>query len=182
VTKVLIHSCCAHCTAYTATYWKEQGYEVVAYWYNPNIHPPSEYEKRFIALKKLCREQDITLLVEEYDYGKYFNAIGSCEENRCFLCFKLRLDKTARTARQKKYNGFGTTLLISPHQEHELLKEAGQIAAEREGIQFCYTDLRKRYSESRRMTKPYQLYCQRYCGCVYSMWESWFTAQKQACR
>jgi predicted adenine nucleotide alpha hydrolase (AANH) superfamily ATPase len=172
VKKALIHSCCAHCASYTVDYWQEQGYEVTAYWYNPNIHPVTEHNKRLDSMRTLVKQKDIPLLVEEgYEYKEYFDRVAGDEENRCYHCFKLRLGKTAKTARENGFDAIGTTLLISPHQKHDLLKEIGRIEAESEGVEFLYTDLRKRYSDSRHTTKPMKLYCQRYCGCAYSKWE-----------
>jgi len=171
---VLIHSCCAHCTAYTANHWREQGYEVSALWYNPNIHPYTEHQQRLEAMKSLGQAVNLPLMVTEgYDIIDYFRQVVGHEKEpeRCQYCFRLRLSRTAETARQMNFSAFTTTLLISPHQKHDLLKEIGHKLAEETGIEFLYADLRKRYSDSRHLTKPLNLYRQQYCGCVYSEWE-----------
>lgn len=98
----------------------------------------------------------------------YFRQVVGHEFQRCQYCFRLRLSKTAETARQMDFNAFTTTLLISPYQKHDLIKEIGNQLAEETGIAFLYADLRKRYSESRHLTKPLNLYRQQYCGCLYS--------------
>ncbi len=169
---ILIHSCCAHCAAYTVDYWRQQGYEVSALWYNPNIHPYMEHQHRLEAMKSLAQEVDLPLIITEgYNIIEYFRQVVGREAQRCQYCFNLRLAKTAETACQMGFNAFTTTLLISPHQKHDLLREIGNNLAKEKGIEFLYADLRKRYSDSRRMTKGLDLYRQQYCGCVYSEWE-----------
>jgi len=169
---ILVHSCCAHCAAYTADYWRQQGYEVTTLWYNPNIHPYREHQYRLEAVKSLAQEMNLPLIVAEgYDVITYFRQVVGHESERCQYCFRLRLSETAEIARQKNFNAFTTTLLISPHQKHDLLREIGNQLAEEKGIDFFYADLRKHYSDSRRMTKGLTLYRQQYCGCIYSEWE-----------
>jgi predicted adenine nucleotide alpha hydrolase (AANH) superfamily ATPase len=170
--KVLINSCCAHCAAYTVEHWRQQGYEVSALWYNPNIHPYMEHQHRLEAMQTLAQEMSLPLIVTSgYDIIDYFRQVVGHEAERCRYCFRLRLSKTAETAKEKGFDAFTTTLLISPHQKHDLLEEIGNELAGERGIEFLYADLRKRYSDSRRMTKPLNLHRQQYCGCVYSEWE-----------
>jgi len=169
---VLVHSCCAHCAAYTAQYWREQGYEVTTLWYNPNIHPYMEHQHRLEAMQSLAQEINLPLIVTGgYDMINYFRQVVGHEADRCQYCFRLRLSKTVETAHQMGFSAFTTTLLISPHQKHDLLCEIGNELAEEAGVPFLHADLRKRYSDSRRMTKGLDLYRQQYCGCVYSEWE-----------
>jgi len=169
---ILIHCCCAHCTAYSVDYWRRQDYKLNAFWYNPNIHPYMEHQKRLEAMKSLAEELKIPLVIDEnYDMKKYFNMVACNEDRRCRYCFQLRLRKTAEAAVKLGFKAFTSSLLISPHQKHDLLLEVGSTIAEEKGINFLYADLRKRYSDSRRMTKPLGLYRQQYCGCVYSEWE-----------
>ena len=170
--KVLIHVCCAHCAAYTVEHWRQQGWEVGGFWYNPNIHPYTEHQQRLESMKSLAQEIDLPLIIDEnYDFIEYFRQIAGHEEERCRYCFDLRLAKTAETARQHGFDAFTTTLLISPHQKHDLIQETGSKIAAEYGPEFLYADLRKRYSDSRHITKPLNLYRQQYCGCVYSEWE-----------
>jgi len=111
------------------------------------------------------------IITEGYDIIDYFRQVVGHEPQRCQYCFRLRLLKTAETAYQKGFNAFTTSLLISPHQKHDLLREIGSKISKEKGIEFLYADLRKRYSDSRHMTKGLNLYRQQYCGCVYSEWE-----------
>ncbi|MBN1368162.1 MAG: epoxyqueuosine reductase QueH [Dehalococcoidales bacterium] len=169
---ILLHACCAHCTAYPVEYWRQQGYEVTAFWYNPNIHPFTEHQNRFEAMKKLSQEMKFPLIVVDgYDMPAYFRAVAGNEEDRCRYCFRLRLSKAAQVAKENSIANFTTTLLISPHQKHELINEVGDRIAAESGVAFLYADLRKRYSDSRHITKPMDLYRQQYCGCLYSEWE-----------
>jgi len=114
---VLVHSCCAHCAAYTIDYWRRQGYEVSTLWYNPNIHPYLEHQHRLEAMQSLAQEMNLPLIITEgYGIIDYFRQVVGHEAQRCQYCFKLRLSKTAETARQMRFSAFTTTLLISPHQ------------------------------------------------------------------
>ena len=168
----LLHCCCAHCAAYTVDYWRGEGYEVSAFWYNPNIHPYMEHQRRLEAMNYWAQEVGLPLIVADgYDMIDYFRQVVGHESQRCQYCFRLRLSKTAETARQMGFSAITTTLLISPHQKHDLLREVGRKLAEEKGVDFLYADLRKRYSDSRHLAKGLNLYRQQYCGCVYSEWE-----------
>ncbi len=169
---VLVHCCCAHCAAYTVDHWRQQGYEVSALWYNPNIHPYTEHQHRLAAMQSLAAEVNLPLIINEgYDMVNYFRQVVGHEAERCQYCFRLRLSKTAEMAHRMGFNAFTTTLLISRHQKHDLLREIGDEMAKEKGVEFLYADLRQRYSDSRRITKPLNLYRQQYCGCIYSEWE-----------
>jgi predicted adenine nucleotide alpha hydrolase (AANH) superfamily ATPase len=178
--KVLIHVCCAHCAAYTVDYWRQQGLEVSALWYNPNIHPYLEHQQRLESMKSLARQMNLPLIVAEgYDMVEYFRRVVGHEDQRCQHCFSLRLSHTAEIAREKGFGAFTTTLLISPHQKHDIIRETGARIAGEQGLEFLYADLRKRYSDSRHLTKPLNLYRQQYCGCVYSEWERYHNTKTE---
>jgi len=169
---VLVHVCCAHCAAHTINHWRERGYDVSAFWYNPNIHPYTEHERRLEAMKALAGQLSFPLIVSDgYEMVDYFRQVVGHEGERCRYCFRLRLSRTARAAHENDFGTFTTTLLISPHQKHELIHEIGITIGQENDVEFLYADLRKRYSDSRRLTKPLELYRQQYCGCVYSEWE-----------
>lgn len=177
--KVLLHVCCAHCAAYTVEYWRHEDYDLSAFWYNPNIHPYSEHQYRLESLKKLAQAMDLPLIIAEgYDMPEYFRRVAGKESQRCRVCFDLRLTRTAETARENDFDAFTTTLLISPHQQHDTLLKTGNLIAEEKSIRFLYADLRKRYSDSRHITKPMELYRQQYCGCIYSEWERYADQEK----
>jgi predicted adenine nucleotide alpha hydrolase (AANH) superfamily ATPase len=170
--KVLVHLCCAHCAAYTVEHWRREGCDVRGLWYNPNIHPFAEHQRRLESTLELARRLDLPLtVIEGYDMPEYFRQVAGHEAERCRYCFDLRLLVTAETAREEGCDAFTTTLLISPHQRHDLIRTIGEQAAAASGIEFLYADLRKRYSDSRHITKPLDLYRQQYCGCLYSEFE-----------
>lgn len=171
--EVMVHVCCVHCSAYTLQFWQRQGYRVAAFWYNPNIHPVEEHKLRLDAVKALAREMQVPLHVfPGYEPDIYFSRTGQNLAGRCLLCFELRLEQTAREARKRGYGAFSTSLLISPHQQHGGLMIKGHEIARKTGLVFLYSDLRRRYSDSRVMTKNGHYYRQHYCGCVYSLQES----------
>jgi len=175
---ILVHACCAHCTAYTIEHWRTQGYQLIALWYNPNIHPFTEHNLRLEAMKSLAHNMNFPLvIVEGYDFQEYFRRVAGHEEGRCALCFELRLQTVARKAKELGMQAFTSSLLISPHQKHELVKEIGAKVASENGTSFLYADLRKRYSDSRHITKPMELYRQQYCGCIYSEYERYAEQQ-----
>ncbi len=170
--KLLIHCCCAHCAAYTVTYFCNQGYDVSGLWYNPNVHPFTEHESRRKAVTELSNKLEFPLItIEDYEMPEYFRRVAGRETERCLLCFEMRLLKTADIAVNEGFDAFTSTLLISPHQKHDLIREIGNQVAQKHGTTFLYADLRKRYSDSRHFTKPLDLYRQQYCGCIYSEWE-----------
>jgi predicted adenine nucleotide alpha hydrolase (AANH) superfamily ATPase len=172
MSKVLVHICCAHCAAYTVEHWRREGHDVAGFWYNPNIHPFMEHQHRLESMQSLAQRTGLPLIVAGgYDMVEYFRRVAGHEAERCRHCFELRLARTAQAARAQGYDAFTTTLLISPQQKHDLIKDIGDEVAAEQGVEFVYADLRKRYSDSRHLTKPLDLYRQQYCGCVYSEWE-----------
>jgi len=169
---VLVHCCCAHCAAYTIEYWRGQAGAASGVWYNPNIHPFTEHEHRRTAVQALAEKMAFPLIiVPGYDMPEYFKRVAAEPADRCAGCFRIRLTRTAEVAKEQGFSGFTTTLLISPHQKHELIKQIGEEIAREKGIEFMYADLRKRFSDSRHITKPMDLYRQQYCGCLYSEYE-----------
>ena len=169
---LLLHTCCAPCATYCIKHWQQKGLEATAFWYNPNIHPFTEHQHRLETMQSFAQATNLPLIVAEgYDIVKYFQAVVGHEKERCSYCFRLRLSRTALLAKERGFDAFTTTLLISPYQKHELLKEVGLEVAQKEGIEFVLEDLRSGYNESRRMSQELELYRQRYCGCVYSEWE-----------
>jgi len=170
--KLLVHCCCVHCSAYTLSYWRGLGHDVTAYWYNPNIHPFTEHQKRLEALKALDEKEGIPLLIDPgYEMEKYLRAVAGRGDDRCRWCYEVRLEKAAQIAREGGFDAFTSSLLISPKQKHNRIVEVARRIEASQGVRFAYADLRKRYSDSRRLTKPRELYRQQYCGCLYSEYE-----------
>ena len=145
---------------------------VTAFWYNPNIHPFTEHKQRLESLESLAQKENMPLIVADgYDVVSYFRKVVGHESQRCGYCFRLRLSMTALVAKLKGFDAFSTTLLISPYQNQQLLKEVGEeVAAERD-VGFLYEDLTPGFRESQQMSRDQGLYRQKYCGCLYSEWE-----------
>lgn len=171
--KLLLHTCCAPCATYTLEHLREEGAEVSAFWFNPNIQPLEEHRKRLRTLHSFAQAQGLPVIETPiYEFEKYFQAVVGKKEPRCEHCYYLRLSRVAETAAQQGYKAFSTTLLISPYQKHELIKEIGEHVGREKGVEFYYEDLRPGYYESRRVSRELNLYRQKYCGCIYSKLES----------
>ena len=168
--KILLHTCCAPCLIYPLERLKNKGLEVEAFYYNPNIHPFSEYNKRKEALEVLSRQLQLEIQFSEYQPAEFFQAINTKEDlfSRCAICWSLRLQKTALAARENGFQGFSSTLLVSPYQNQELLKQLGAQAARDAGVEFYYEDFRPGFKKAHDQAKCQGIYCQKYCGCIYS--------------
>ncbi len=170
--KVLLHICCGPCASYPVPYLREQGYEVMGYFFNPNIHPYSEYVKRREALEEYARQTDLKVIYDEnYNPVEYFQNISYRENQRCFFCYRLRLEQAAHVAKKGKFDYFSTTLLVSKYQKHHLIKEVGEAVGEKYGVPFLYQDFREGFKQSVECSKAMGLYRQQYCGCLYSEME-----------
>lgn len=167
--RLLLHICCAPCSIVPVDYLKEKGYDLEGYFFNPNIHPYLEWRKRKETLMEYARQTGLPLVVdEEYRVEDFFRAVAHREDDRCRFCYSLRLQKAAAAAREGGFDGFTTTLLVSPYQKHELIREAGEAAAARHNVVFHYFDFRPGYKEGVRHSKEMGMYRQQYCGCLYS--------------
>lgn len=167
--RLLLHICCGPCACYPIEVLREEGYELTGYFYNPNIHPYQEWLKRRQGVEQLAAAVDMPVIFDQkYDLEQYFHDIAFREERRCQMCYRLRLDQAAHIARKGKFDGFTTTLLVSPYQKHELIKEAGMDAAHRYGVEFVYRDFRPGFRNGQQKARDLELYRQQYCGCLYS--------------
>ena len=173
--RLFLHICCGPCTIGPLGVLWSQGYEVQGYFYNPNIHPYGEYQRRWEALEHLASLENLPVNREEgYPLREYLaGALTADQEGeRCRHCYRLRLGLTARRARAAGFSLFTTTLLGSPYQDREALLEAGEAAAAQEGIQFLAADFRPQFREGWRRAREMGLYTQKYCGCVFSEYEA----------
>lgn len=181
--KVLLHTCCAPCTSYVHPQLIKEGYDVTGYFYNPNIHPYTEYEKRLMAMRLYAVEKDFPVIYDEqYDIENFFDITFKKGDKRCLYCYMLRLHKAAAYAKKKGFDHFSTTLLLSPYQKHDLLAEAGEIVAKKIGIPFLYRDFRPGFPESVRVSREMNLYRQKYCGCLFSERERFMPKEKSGKR
>ncbi len=172
--KVLVHVCCAPCFTYTHKRLAEEGHVVTGFFYNPNIHPYSEYKNRMKSLEKYAEIKGTKVIYKgDYDIESYLRGALDAED-RCKFCYTYRLAETARTASMLGFSAFTTTLLISPYQKHEMLALAGEKIADEYSVEFYYEDFRKGYRESRELARALELYMQKYCGCIFSEKERYF--------
>lgn len=167
--KTLLHCCCAPCSVSCIQQLRAEGIEPVAYWYNPNIHPYQEYKARRDTLMEYAPSIGMELIVEEnYGLRDFVCAVADDIPHRCGKCYAMRLEQTARYAAEHGFTSFTTTLLISPYQNHELLKAVGEAAAQRYGVTFLYRDFRPGFKDGQQQARELGLYVQKYCGCIFS--------------
>ena len=168
--KLLMHTCCAPCSVYCIESLKNEGIEPTLYWYNPNIHPYTEYRARRDTLKEYAKSINVQAIFEE-EYGlKEFckNVIGDLK-NRCSnYCYRVRLEQTVKYAKENGFDSFTSTLFVSPYQQHENLKKICEELAEKYDIEFVYRDFRTGFREGQAKARELGLYMQKYCGCVFS--------------
>ncbi len=178
---ILVHCCCGPCATYSTQHLRDQGHRLTALWYNPNIHPFQEHQRRLEAMQQFAAATNLDLIVEDgYDLVRYLRAVVGNETDRCSQCFRIRLTHTAEVAKAKGFAAFTTTLLISPYQKHNLLRQTGEQVAQEVGVPFLYEDLRLGFADSRRLSKEHNLYRQQYCGCIFSEWERYGAADIRA--
>ncbi len=177
-TPLLLQVCCGPCATSVLQRLCEH-FAVTAFFYNPNIMPKEEYDKRLDTLKALLSQMEftypVTLMESEYDGEEYLKAVKGLESlpeggERCKVCFDVRLSKTAQTAAENGFSVFCTTLSVSPHKNAEAINTAGQHWAEKNGVVFLASDFKKEdgYKKSIELSRKYGLYRQDYCGCIYS--------------
>ena len=170
--KLLLHTCCGPCAIYPINRLRDAGFDVSAYWYNPNIHPFTEHRLRLEAMLTLSQKMSFPLVkADGYDMIDYLRAVAGNEADRCRYCFRMRMEKTAQAAKEQGFDAFSTTLFISPYQKHDLLREICEAAATEHGVAFHYEDFRPGFRESHNLSHGMELYHQKYCGCIYSEWE-----------
>lgn len=170
--KLLLHICCGPCASYPVPALREEGFDLMGYFFNPNIHPYTEWQKRRESLQSYAEAVDLPILYDdEYDPSQYFQTISFREPRRCFYCYRLRLEKAAQIARKGKFDGFTTTLLVSKYQRHDWIQELGQLIGEKYEVPFIYRDFRGGFRQTGINARKMGLYRQQYCGCLYSEME-----------
>ncbi len=176
--KLLLHCCCAPCSSATLERLQDE-YEVDIYYYNPNIEPEAEFRKRAAEEERFVREfrpdGGVRVLTAEYDHGAFEEIARGREEmpersERCYLCYELRMRKTAEYAKAHGYECFTTSLSISPYKSSRWINEIGERLERETGVRFLHSDFKKQngYKRSIELSKEYGLYRQNWCGCVYS--------------
>ena len=176
--RLLLHSCCAPCSSYTLEYLSNF-FDITVYYFNPNISPKQEFDKRFEEQKRLISQMPfknrVTLIEGDYNYDDFLKIAKGLENvpeggERCFGCYKMRLENTARLAKEQGFDYFCTTLSISPLKNSQKINELGFEIEEKYGVKWLPSDFKKRegYKRSIQLSREYSLYRQNFCGCVFS--------------
>jgi predicted adenine nucleotide alpha hydrolase (AANH) superfamily ATPase len=170
--KLLLHTCCGPCFLGVWEDLQDKNLEITNYYYNPNIYPENEYKKRLENLKIATCGKTNGVIEAEYKPAEHAKMVVGHENDfpgRCVHCYRLRLEKTAKFAKENGFDAFSTTLLVSPYQQHEVLKQTGEELAKQFGVKFYYKDFRPYYRPGQEMAKIIPIYRQKYCGCKYSL-------------
>ncbi len=166
---LLLHACCGPCTVYPVTLLRNDGFDVTAYAYNPNIHPYREFKKRLTTLKTYAGNISLPILGDsKYGLTEFIRKVAFNEKERCEICYITRLEETARMASENHFDSFTTTLLYSKYQNHSLIKKICDSLAEKYDITFLYHDFREGWQEGIDSSIALDMYRQPYCGCIYS--------------
>lgn len=173
---VLLHTCCAPCMSYSIEKLEQDGYDVIVYFYNPNIHPKSEYNKRRDELAKYCELKGYNLIIDEGDVPKWYELTDDLKDEpeggkRCSVCFDMRLKKTAEVAKNKVFDYFCTALTISPHKNSKVINAIGNKISKEYGVEFLEENFKKQdgFKKSLVISKEHDMFRQMYCGCEYSI-------------
>ncbi|MDI6709755.1 MAG: epoxyqueuosine reductase QueH [Bacillota bacterium] len=178
--KTLLHICCGPCSIYPLEWLRTEGHGVQGYFFNPNIHPYTEYLKRRETLEAYAAQVDLPLIVaKDYRLEDYFRHVAYREAERCRLCYTLRLRQAAGVARRGKFDAFTTTLLVSPFQKHDLIRAVGEAAGREFGVAFLYHDFREGFKEATQRSRDLGMYRQQYCGCLFSEYERYAPGRKK---
>lgn len=174
--RLLLHSCCGPCSSYVMEYLA-QYFDITIFYYNPNISPESEFRFRAEEQERLIEEMGLGVKYQpgKYDPERFFALAKGLEHEkeggeRCFRCFRLRLEETAQLAGEQGFDYFTTTLSISPHKNAQVLNRLGEEIGNTYGVPYLFSDFKKKngYRRSCELSTEYNLYRQDYCGCVYS--------------
>lgn len=176
--KLLLHSCCGPCSSYVLEYLTNY-FDITIFYYNPNITEEEEFKKRLNEqirlVNEITKKNKIHVIEGKYEKEKYEKTINGLENeleggSRCFKCYHLRMEETAKLAKEMNFDYFTTTLSISPYKNASKLNEIGEELEKEYGIKYLYADFKKKdgYKKSIELSKKYNLYRQNYCGCIYS--------------
>ncbi len=167
--EVLLHTCCAPCSVKCIDTLQSENITPVLFWFNPNIHPYTEYKNRKNALVDYAKYKNLEVhSKDEYGLRKFIEEVYPEFNNRCGHCYMSRLNETAKYASEHGYKGFSTTLLISPYQNHDLICKMAQKTAQKYRTEFIYRDFRPYFKEGQKTARELGTYMQKYCGCIFS--------------
>ena len=168
--KLLLHTCCAPCSVFCIDELRSENIEPTVYWFNPNIHPYMEYKERRDCLIEYTKNINVEAIFEEnYGLDDFCKNVSNKLETRCQdYCYPVRLEQTAKYAKEHGFDTISTTLLVSPYQKHDIIKELGEKIANKYGVKFLYRDFRIGFRQGQEKAREIGLYMQKYCGCIFS--------------
>jgi hypothetical protein len=173
--KVLLHICCAPCCIYPIKILRQEGHEVMGFFYRHNIHPYTECLRRQQALQTYAEQIDLKVIYQEgYDLEGFIQNVVYRESERCNYCYHDRLRVTALLAKRGKFDAFTSTLLYSKKQQNDRIRSMAEAVAKSVGISFLYHDFRSGWKEGIEESKRLGMYRQQYCGCIYSEKERYY--------
>ena len=174
---MLLHACCGPCAMYPLELLTGKGESLDLFWYNPNIHPQFEWDRRLANLGLAADHYKIRLIKgDDHCEQEYWESKTYLKEyeTRCDMCYDIRMDAVARYASENGYDSFCTTLLVSPYQQHEKIAKIAQEKASKYNVDFEYIDFRPGFRQGQDMARQIGLYRQKFCGCIFSLEESKF--------
>lgn len=177
--KTLLHICCAPCANQCIEVLRGDKIEVTGFWYNPNIHPYTEYRARRDCLREYAGTIELPLLEKnEYALRPFVRAVAEDLEHRCVKCYEMRLFEAAKAAKEGGFDSFTSSLFISPYQNFELMRETAERAAKEYNVEFLFRDFRPYFRAGQEKARELGFYMQKYCGCVFSEEERYIKAKK----
>ncbi|MEW6008585.1 MAG: epoxyqueuosine reductase QueH [Candidatus Omnitrophota bacterium] len=181
--KILLHICCAPCAIFPINLLKERGFKVQGFFFNPNIHPLREYNRRLEAVLSFAKTSSLEIDCSPYEPKLFFQVTNQKEEApvRCYACWQLRLKQVALKAKENKFEYFTSTLLGSPYQDTTKLEEIGRQLAEETEVEFFIADFKSGFRQAHNEARDLGIYCQKYCGCIYSEIERSKTKNEKIC-
>jgi len=172
--KLLLHTCCAPCSTSVLERLADE-YDITGYYYNPNIHPAREHDTRADEARLFYEKKGLPIIEEEYDEKRWHKLVRGHEDDpergeRCTICYRMRLERTAEKASKLGFDIFGTVLSISPHKDSKRINALGEDIAGKMGLLFLTADFKKKdgYKRSMEISRDEGLYRQNYCGCIHS--------------
>ncbi len=178
--KLLMHICCSNCSVHPLQSLLLEGIDIRGFWFNPNIHPYAEYTARLGSLTTLEKLWNIDIAYDDdYALDAFLASVAGKGAERCSICYTMRLDRTARTAKRMHLDGFTTSLLASPYQKFDMIHAIGRETAKRHGIAFHAADYRDGWKTAQVLSRELGMYRQKYCGCIYSEMERYAAGKKR---
>ena len=173
--KVLLHICCAPCSIFPIRMLKDEGMEIMGFFFRHNIHPFTECMKREQTLKEYTDKIDLKVIYQKgYELEEFLQKLVFRESDRCRICYHERLSAACKIAKKGKFDAFTSTLLYSKFQNHDLICATGKAIGKKEGVKFLYSDFREGWKQGIEESKRLEMYRQQYCGCIYSEKERYF--------